>query len=56
MNHDNMAQMNQSTLKYEIEESKQILENNLGIKVNYFCYPGGAYSNDTISALKKAGF
>lgn len=56
MNHDNMAQMNQSTLEYEIEESKKDLENNLGININYFCYPGGAHSDNTITALKNAGF
>jgi len=56
VNHKNMAKMTDSQLKYELEESKRILEENLNIKIKYFCYPGGAYSKKTIKAVKKAGY
>lgn len=56
VNHDNMANMNEKNLQYELIESKKALEENLGIKINHFCYPGGAYSNQTIEALKEARY
>lgn len=56
VNHDNMAQMDVETLDYELQESKKILEKDLGIRVKFFSYPGGAYSNETIAAVKKAGY
>jgi hypothetical protein len=41
---------------YEISECKSILENQLGRKVNAFCYPGGKYSQRDIDLVKNAGF
>lgn len=56
VNHDNMINMSESRLKYELEESKKILEQNIGVKIKYFCYPGGEYSDATVRATKKAGY
>lgn len=56
VNHDNMAQMDQKTLDYELQESKRILEKDLGVRIKFFSYPGGAYSDETIAATKKAGY
>lgn len=56
MNHDNMANMDEKTLKYELTESKKVLEENLDINIYYFCYPGGAYSEETIKATQDAGY
>ena len=56
MNHDNMAHMDEAQLKYELTQSKSILEKNLNIKVEYFSFPGGAFSDQTISETAKAGY
>lgn len=56
INHNNMAQMGDEELRSELVESKRILEKNLGIKVKYFAYPGGAYSKKTIAAVRDAGY
>lgn len=56
MNHDNMANMSKSQLDYELDQSKKILESQLKTTVNYFSYPGGAYSDQTISETQKAGY
>lgn len=56
VNHNNMSKMDDETLAYELVESKKILEKNLGIKIKYFAYPGGAYSKKTIEAAKAAGY
>lgn len=56
INHNNMANMKETTLEYELSESKKILEKNLGVEIKYFAYPGGAYSPKTIEAVKNAGY
>lgn len=56
VNHDSMSNMDSKTLKYELEESKRVLELDLGINIKYFSYPGGAYSDKTIEAVKIAGY
>ncbi len=56
VNHDNMALMDLKTLDYELRESKYILEANLGIKIKYFSFPGGAYTQTTVKEVKLAGY
>lgn len=43
-------------LKKEIGESKQIIEKQLGIKVNVFTYPFGVYNQKARDAVKEAGY
>ncbi|MBW9157400.1 polysaccharide deacetylase family protein [Clostridium tagluense] len=50
-----------TTLSYErqlntLKESKKILENILGKKVNYIAYPYAKYNDNTIKAAKDAGY
>jgi peptidoglycan/xylan/chitin deacetylase (PgdA/CDA1 family) len=40
----------------EIFESKRILEEQIGMPVNSFCYPVGRYNDDTIRLVHEAGF
>lgn len=56
VNHNNMAKMSDKELKYELQESKQILEKNLKTEIKYFAYPGGEYSATTIEATKNVGY
>lgn len=54
--HDDMAKMGGRQLKYELQESKKILEDELGIPINFFCYPGGAFSSAAVEKVKEAGY
>lgn len=56
INHNDLTQMDEKTLAYEVEESKKILEQNLGIPIKFFAYPGGVYDQTAIEAVKKAGY
>lgn len=56
VNHDNMAKMDLTTMRTELVDSKKTLEQNLGIDVKYFAYPGGAYSATTETETKAAGY
>lgn len=40
----------------EIQVSKQIIEQNLGLPVLSFCYPSGAYNENTLQIIKDAGY
>src|SRR3972149_4438931 len=56
INHPNLSKMSPLQLKYELEESKKILEENLGTKINYLNYPGGAFSQRVLEAARDAGY
>jgi len=43
-------------LRKEIVESKKVLENKLGIKVNCFAYPFGKYNQKSLEMVKEAGY
>jgi len=56
VNHDNMTSMDEVTMNYELLQSKKEIEKHTGKQVKYFSYSGGAYSAETIAAVKKAGY
>ncbi|HVT00727.1 MAG TPA: polysaccharide deacetylase family protein [Patescibacteria group bacterium] len=43
-------------VKYEVNESKTMLEKNYGIKVVSFAYPSGGFDEQAIKVVKDAGF
>lgn len=42
--------------RYELKESKKILENKLKKKVDFLCWPGGAYNDLSIALSREAGY
>ena len=56
VNHDSMSKMDLETMRHELTDSKKTLAQNLGIDVNYFAYPGGAFSATTETETKTAGY
>lgn len=54
--HPNLTSLTNDQLKYQIFESKRILEAQLGKKVNTFAYPYGASDGRVWQAVKDAGF
>lgn len=56
MTHANLKDLNAEELKYELEESKKILEEHLDKKVNFFSYPKGAFDDTIVEATKNAGY
>jgi len=55
-NHSWLLGLSQSELDNQIIGSKKILEENLGTTVNWFCYPFGAFNNQVVTTIKKAGY
>lgn len=42
--------------RYEIFESKKVLENKLNKKIEYFCWPGGGYNELSVDLCIEAGY
>ena len=53
--HNRLNEMNGNTLSDEISKSQQELQQQLGIKNEFFCYPYGGDNPAAEAALKKAG-
>ncbi len=56
MDHAYLSGLSLRRVRFEVEESKKTLEKLLGIDVVSFAYPYGAFDNETIDLVKKAGF
>lgn len=56
MNHTYLSGLSLDRVRYEVQQSKRYLEKGFGIQVISFAYPYGAFDNETIDEVKKAGF
>lgn len=56
VNHVNLVGLPYDRLKHETLDSKKILEEQLGKKVNFFAYPYGLSYETTWQAVKEAGY
>jgi peptidoglycan/xylan/chitin deacetylase (PgdA/CDA1 family) len=54
--HANLATLSDKELQVEIVTAKKALENDLGIKLDYFAYPRGKYNENVLHYVKKAKF
>lgn len=51
-----MKAISDEDLKWEVEESKKVLEKLAGKEIDYFCYPKGRFDDRVKQAVKDAGF
>ncbi len=56
VDHLNLASLSEVAQRFQIVESKRILEQNLGVSVLSFCYPYGNYNAITERLVKEAGY
>lgn len=56
LTHADFSNLSADKLEAEILDSKKILEKKLGVKIEYFAYPKGAYNQAVIDTVKKAGY
>jgi peptidoglycan/xylan/chitin deacetylase (PgdA/CDA1 family) len=56
MDHFQLSSLNELAQRYQIFESKKILEGKLGIIINSFAYPYGKYNETTKKLLVEAGY
>lgn len=55
-NHEELSSFSYEKQLKTLKESKEVLEKVLDKKVNYIAYPFGKYNEDTIRAMKNAGY
>ncbi|MES1023226.1 polysaccharide deacetylase family protein [Gloeocapsa sp. BRSZ] len=51
-----LRDLSEAQLRFEITESKRILETQLGISINYFTYPVGKYDSRVTRVVEQAGY
>lgn len=56
LDHPNLAGLSQADQKNQIINSKQALENELGVPIKTFAYPYGRYNAISIGIVQQAGF
>jgi len=56
LSHPRLTDFSDSGLKKEIEGSRVTLENALGKKVNFFCYPYGIFNQRVMDVVKSSGY
>lgn len=54
--HADVSTLDEAGLKREIGASRAELSERLGVPVDFFCYPAGAYDEDAIAAVRRAGY
>lgn len=54
--HSNFSTLTPKEIVYEVIDSKEDLEKELGFSIQYFAYPKGRYTRDVLTALNKAGY
>lgn len=56
MSHPHLSALVDADLSRELTDSKKIIEEKIGRKIDYFAYPGGAYDARVIEAVKTVGY
>lgn len=56
LTHPDLSKLMPREVQVEVEESKQILESKLGVKVRYFAYPKGIMTTVAVHACQRAGY
>jgi peptidoglycan/xylan/chitin deacetylase (PgdA/CDA1 family) len=56
VNHLNLSALDDDKITKELVDSKQVLERELGISIQYFTYPEGSYSDRVKEKVKEVGY
>ncbi len=56
LNHPMLGKLPSNKARYEIEQSKSILEQKLGHPISIFCYPYGNYTPEIATLVQQAGY
>ncbi len=51
-----LAEIDSETMWHEINDSKKILEDELGVKIDHFCYPYGSQNQKCRDNVRQAGY
>ena len=54
--HADLPTLGPARLAYEVAISRQRIQRNYGVPVNWFCYPSGHYDQRVVDTVKAAGY
>ncbi|MCG0238166.1 MAG: polysaccharide deacetylase family protein [Firmicutes bacterium] len=54
--HPDLRELEASQLEHEVSGSRKTLEEQVGVPVLFFCYPGGYYDEAALAAVQTAGY
>ena len=54
--HENFKSLTYNQIVNEVDKSKKMLEKSLGLKIDYFAYPKGSYSQAIVNQVSKSGY
>jgi len=54
--HYHLTTLSPEAIEFELKESKKILQDTLGVPINFLAYPYGSTNNQIIEGVKKAGY
>lgn len=55
LSHPKLVNVDRATMQTEIAEARRRIEDEVGRRVDHFCYPGGAYNDDVVECVRSAG-
>lgn len=56
VHHYNLPSLSQEAALNELTESKKVLQDQLGVPINFMAYPNGAVSDSVVGLVQKAGY
>ena len=56
LSHPRLHELPQDLAQHEITESRAALRNLLGVAIEHFAYPFGAFTADTVASVRRAGY
>jgi len=56
MTHPDLTTVDARTLRREVVLSRQLLQRRFGVRVDFFCYPGGSFDPRVLRAVRAAGY
>lgn len=56
ISHPDLTTLDATSLEAELVDSKKMLEKDLGIEIENFCYPAGQYDDTVVAAVEAAGY
>jgi peptidoglycan/xylan/chitin deacetylase (PgdA/CDA1 family) len=54
--HADLIALNSTQLRYQVANTRSVLQRRYHVAVNWFCYPSGHYNATVIQAVKEAGY
>ncbi len=54
--HPDVSNLDGADLEHEVAGSRTELSDRLGVPVDFFCYPAGAYDDEAVKAVEDAGY